>query len=271
MNPNYPNYGGQNVQMPGRGYGQPQGYGGYQQFTQQGEAAAPIDLMYEGSLSDPAVVAFTKRVYGYFTAGLLLATLAAVGGIYGTNHLVAAGQEKLLLPLLIGTGIANLISYLVIIFTRRSHSQFKVGLMGFYAGTLGLTLAPALAFYVGQGMGSVIAGALGITTVIFFGLTVYTLATGKDFRNLGGYLIGGVLLMLGLAVMSWLIPFGGIMTLVYCGLGIAVAVGYILWTTSRVTREFFYTQDAITPAAILLTSFVNLFWWILRIIADTKR
>ena len=249
-----------------QGYGQPQGY------AQPGYGgAAVMEMPYEGSLSDPAVIAFTKRVYLYFTGGLLLATMAAIGGVYGTNHLVASGQEKLLMPLLIGTGIANIISYLIILFTRRNHSPFKLGLMVFYAATLGATLAPALAMYVGAGMGSLIAGALGITTVVFFGLTVFTLVTGKDFRSIGGLLIGGVLLMLGLALLSWLVPMGGMMYLAYCGLGIAVSVGYILWMTSRVTREYYMVNDAITPAVVLLTSFVNLFWFILRILSESRR
>ncbi|MCC6573267.1 MAG: Bax inhibitor-1/YccA family protein [Planctomycetes bacterium] len=260
-----PTYGAQFNGRPGYGVQQ-----GYAQST-----AGPVDLygseqVYDGSLSDPAVIAFTKRVYAYFTGGLLLATMAAIGGVYGTNYLVASGQAKLLMPLAIGAGIANIITYLVILFTRRNHSPFKLGLMVFYAATLGVTLGPILSVYVAQGMASVIAAAFGITTVIFFGLTVFTLVTGKDFRSIGGYLIGGVLLMLGLVLMSIFVPFGSMMTLVFCGLGIAISVGYILWMTSQVTREYFYVQDAITPAVVLLTSFVNLFWYILRILGDRR-
>lgn len=268
MNPNFPRngYGGRPPHMGGA-YGQPQGYG----YMPGPDGAAEMygEQRYEGALSDPAVIAFAKRVYGYFTGALLTATLACLGGMELTHYLVANGQAGSLRAVSIGTLVVFFVSYLIVVFTRKAHSPLKTALLFVFAGSAGMMIAPTITAFVAAGYTMTVLFALGITTVTFFGLTVYTLTTGKDFRSLGGILTVGLLILLGMILMGIFLPFNGLHLAISLG-GIVLFTGFILYDTSRVTRDYFYAGDAVSAAIQLFYNFFMLFWYLLRLLADRR-
>lgn len=251
-----------------QGYAPPQGYTqGYEQ------AGQPIDLYntpYAGDLSDSAVVAFTKRVYAYFSAALATATVACLGGMFAVNHLLAAGQKSAVTTLSIVSLIGFFASYLVVVFMRRNHSPLKVALLFIFAACAGFMTTPLVGAFVNAGMGMTVVAAFAITAVTFFGLTVYTLTTGQDFRSLGGMLLVGVFVLLGAAIMAMFIPGGGAMhTLIAVG-GIILFIGFILFDTSMVTRNYFHSNDAVSAAIQLFYDFFALFRYILILLANRR-
>lgn len=268
------NYPPQGYQQPGQ-YNQGAYAPGYDQ-SQNGFAVdqygnvVQAEGAYEGDLSNPAVAAFAKRVYGYFAAALATATAASAGGVFAVEHLVATGNMAALNGMRIGALVAFFASFLFVVFTRKSHSPLKTGLLFVFAASCGFMIAPMITFMIAGGMGMSIVFAFGITTVIFGGITVYTLSTGKDFRSLGGYLFIGLLVVLALVIVNIFVPFPNMLSRIIMGAIVVLFVGYTLYDTSRVTRDYFYANDAVGAAMMLFYDFFILFKYILILLASSR-
>lgn len=239
----------------------PQPYGVLQ--SQYGDPSATHDL------SNPAVVAFTKKVYAYFASALATATAASLGGVALTNQFIAQADPLTgAMPsgfntMRIGSLVAFFVSFLAVIFMRNTKSPLRTGLLYVFSAACGFTIAPMLTFMIAGGMGMSIVFAFGITTVVFGGLTVYVLSTGKDFRSLGGILFVGLIVAFGLILMNVFIDFpSGMSRVIMAGI-LLLFVGYTLYDTSRVTRDYFHRDDAIGAAMMLFYDFFILFKYIL--------
>jgi FtsH-binding integral membrane protein len=257
----HPQYGHQQYGQPQ--YGHPhQGQAGVMYGdpnAQYGDHVLYQDQRYEGDLSDPAVLAFAKKVYAYFGSALLTAAAAAFGGTLYVEHLIATDNPGAVSGLWIGSLVVFFASYLIVVFTRRAQSPLKTGLLYVFAGAAGMTLAPMLAHFVGSGMGMAVVIAFGIASVTFFGASVYVLATNRDFRSLGGMLLIGLLVLIGLILMSFFVTFPSTLSHILMAGGFILFVGFTLYDTSNVTRNHFYRQDAVTAAILLLFNFIMLF------------
>lgn len=264
-NQGYQKYGPvENAYPQQQGYGQPPGVQGYAEGMYAPEGA------YEGDISTPAVAAFAKKVYAYFASALATATLASVGGVMAVEHFIATQNVSALGTMRIVSLVAFFGSFLFVVLTRKSHSPAKTGLLYVFAGACGVMIAPMLTFFMHAGMGMSIVFAFGITTVVWGGLTVYVLATGKDFRGIGGYLFAGLLLALGLILLNIFVPFpDAISRLVMAGI-LLLFVGYTLYDTSRVTRDYFHANDAVGAALMLFYDFFILFKYILYFLGSSR-
>lgn len=228
------------------------------------------ETYFEGDLSNPAVLAFAKKVYAFFASALAVATGASVAGVYTVDYLIANQDFATLSTLRIGALVAFFGSFLAVIFMRRSNSPLKTGLLYVFATACGVMIAPMLTFFLQSGMGMSIVYAFGIATTVWGGITVYVLATGKDFRGLGGYLFIGLLVALGLILLNIFIPFPNMLSrMLMCGI-LVLFVGYTLYDTSRVTRDYFYANDASGAAMMLFYNFFILFKYILLLLAGGR-
>ncbi len=268
----YPPQGGQPPQYPQQGayqqypaYGHVQGQAGYGD-----EHTLYVDEPYEGDLADPAVAAFAKRVYAYFGSALLTAAGASAGGVALTDHFIATQNVSAFNTMRIGSIVAFFGSFLFVIFTRKSHSPLKTALLYVFATACGVMIAPMLSFFMDAGMGMSIVFAFGITSTVFFGLTVYVLATGKDFTGLGKYLFAGLILAIGLLLLNIFVPFpDGLSRLIMAGI-LILFVGYTLYDTSQVTRTYFRANDAVGAALMLFYDFFILFKYILYFMGGSR-
>jgi FtsH-binding integral membrane protein len=252
-----------------QGYGQaPQGYA-QPQYAAGGDADF-VESQFSGAMGDAAVIAFTKRVYAYFTGALMTATAACVGGMYAVDGLMAAGQRTALTGLAVASTIGFFVSYLVVVLMRKNHSPMKVALLFVFASCAGFMTTPLVGAFLNAGMGMTVVAAFGITSVTFFGLTVYTLSSGRDFRSLGGMLTVGLLVLIGLILLNIFIPFSGpIHRLIVIG-GIVLFIGFILYDTSMVTRNYFHSNDAVSAAIQLFYDFFILFRYVLLLLGDRR-
>ncbi len=71
-------------------------------------------------------------------------------------------------------------------------------------GLLGLGLGPILNAYInGFSNGpQIVMMAFGLTGLVFMGLSAYAISSRKDFSFMRGFLVGGILLAFGLAIVS---------------------------------------------------------------------
>ena len=229
------------------------------------------DGYYEGDLSSPAVASFAEKVYAYFASALAMATAASVGGVYATQQFIANEDMASLGTMRIVSLVAFFGSFLFVVLTRKSNSPLKTGLLYVFSGACGVMIAPMLTYFIASGMGMSIVFAFGIATTIWGGITVYVLATGKDFRGLGGYLFVGILLVLGIILLNIFVPFPTpIARLVMIGI-LILFVGYTLYDTSRVTRDYYHRNDAVGAALMLFYDFFILFQYILYFLGGSRR
>ena len=104
-------------------------------------------------------------------------------------------------------------------------------------GFMGLLLAPLVGGVLGLANGgALVAQSLGITAVAFFGLSAYTVTTRRDFSFLRGFLVVGVIVILGSWVAREFIEFTTLMHQVLAGVCILFGAALILWQTSAVVR-----------------------------------
>ena len=115
---------------------------------------------------------------------------------------------------------------------------------------------------------AIIGQAALITLVVFGGLTATVFITKKDFSFLRGILSVGTFAMLGVALAS--IIFGFNIGTIYCAFGIALMSGYILYQTSAV-MSYFPPTHHIAAALMLYSSIATLFWYVLQILASSRR
>jgi FtsH-binding integral membrane protein len=113
----------------------------------------------------------------------------------------------------------------------------------------------------------VIQAAL-VTGVIFLGLTATVVVTKKDFSFLRGIAIVCTFAMLAVALGAVL--FGYQLGIVFLAIGVVVMCMHILWKTSAIMRDFPPTYY-VAAATMLFISVVNLFLYILRILAASRR
>ena len=135
--------------------------------------------------------------------------------------------------------IPTIIGFFGLLFAVHKTADSGWGLVWTFAltGFMGMSLAPLLGGVLGLANGgALVAQSLGITAVAFFGLSVYTVSTKRDFSFLHGFLVVGVIVILASMVASLFIGFTTLMHQVLAGIIILVGAALILWETSAVVR-----------------------------------
>ena len=135
-------------------------------------------------------------------------------------------------------GIITLFVFMGLLFAVHKTVNSGWGLVWTFAltGFLGFSLAPLLSAVLGMANGGMlVAQSLAITAVAFFGLSIYTVTTKRDFSFLTGFLIVGAVVILASWVVS-LFYWTTLMSQVLAGICILFGAALILWQTSAVVR-----------------------------------
>ena len=136
-------------------------------------------------------------------------------------------------------GWVTLIVFFGLLFMVHKTANSGWGLVWTFAltGFLGFSLGPLLSWTLGMANGgTLVAQSLGITAVAFFGLSIYTVTTKRDFSFLSGFLIVGAIVIVGSWIVSIFVPFTTLMHQVLAGICILFGAALILWETSAVVR-----------------------------------
>ncbi len=202
--------------------------------------------------SNPEVRAVRSRVFlGLF--GTLLA--AAAGSVIG--QFVPPTLTMFLM-------FAEIVMVFVASFVRRRRA---VGWTFVFAFSVisGITLTPILAYYT-QAIGVQMVQEAFIVTAAAFAVTAFVGSRKSlDFGWLGHLVFAALIVLLGLGVISFFVPFSSSLDFVYTYLGIAVFVGYLLFDVNRLTRYGVNPEQVPMVVLQLYLDFVNLFLFILRL------
>jgi modulator of FtsH protease len=152
---------------------------------------------------------------------------------------------------------------------RTANSAAGLGVVFGITGLLGFGLGPVLNAYLGLPNGAeIVMSALGLTGVVFLGLSAYALTTRKDFSFMGGFLVAGIwvafiagLVALGAALFGYPLP--GLALAVSAMFAVLMA-GFILYQTSLMVNGG--ETNYILATVGLYVSIYNLFTSLLHLI-----
>lgn len=146
---------------------------------------------------------------------------------------------------------------------KTANSGIGIGLVFLLTGFMGFTLGPILSLYLAlPNGGELVASALGTTALAFVGLSAYALVTRKDFSFLSGFIMVGVMVLLGVIVASLIFDLSAFATAISAGV-VLLASAIILWQTSAIIHggETNYVLATVT----LYVQIYNLFLSLLHI------
>ncbi|PNF39351.1 hypothetical protein B7P43_G01508 [Cryptotermes secundus] len=126
--------------------------------------------------------------------------------------------------------------------------------------------------YVQQYMG-IFWGALSVSVVFCFGLTIFAMQTKWDFTVMGGGLFVALIILIIFGIVAIFIP-GKIMNLIYASCGALLFSLYLIYDTQlMIGGEHKYSispEEYIFAALSLYLDIVNIFLYILRIIGASR-
>ena len=164
----------------------------------------------------------------YMLLSMTLLFSAAMAGV----AMAVDAPHMGLLPLLVAIGLLFAIN-------RFRNSVWGIVLVFAFTGFLGFCLGPVVSYYMASAGGSqIVMTAMGLTGLIFFSLSGYTLITKKDFSFMAGFLTTGLWVVIGCILLMFV---GGLFGWHVPGLHLAISAavvilmsGFILFDTSRI-------------------------------------
>jgi modulator of FtsH protease len=225
-------------------------------------------------------LAFLRKTYGLFFAGILAAAGGAMTALYaGTPTVLGKGLAvPPLVAFVMQHGIISMILYFAAFFglsaVRHRPGVNVAALLGF-TFVSGLFIAPALfvatlmAKLGGTLSANPVRDAFLLASAGFGGLTLYAFTSKKDFSFLGGMLWMGLLVLLGASLIGMFVG-SAVFHLAIASVGVLLFGAYVLYDTSRLL----HSDEPITPvdAAIsLYLDFLNLFLFLLQILSSGRR
>ena len=198
------------------------------------------------------------------TYALLAATLvvSAVASVYGM-HSAFAYQHPFILM------IGSFALLFAVQYTGAHRSPFAVPLVFLFAGGMGMMMGPAIEMYLRMpGGASIIAEALGTTAAMFVGLSAYAVTTRRDFSNIGGFLITGLVLAIVVSLLNIFLLHIPALQLAIAGVLVLVFSGLILFDTQRMIRGGI--QEPVLLVVGLYLDIINLFMALLEIFGGNR-
>ena len=163
-----------------------------------------------------------------------------------------------------GALVANIVAIALLWFVlpRTANSGAGIGVIFAITGLLGLGLGPVLSYYLSVNP-SIVMTAVGGTGVIFLGLSGYALTTRKNFSFMAGFLMVGLFVVLGAALLNIFLQMP-VMFLVINAAIILIMSGFILYETSSIIHGG--ETNYIMATASIFLSILNLFTALLHIL-----
>jgi len=154
------------------------------------------------------------------------------------------------------------IAMLWFVLPRTANSATGIPVIFAITGLLGFGLGPVLNYYLSVNP-SIVMTALGGTGAIFLGLSGYALTTRKDFSFLGGFVMIGMLVVFGAAILNIFLGIPALFLAVNAAV-VLIMSAFILWQTSSLIHDG--ETNYIMAAAGLFLSILNLFQALLHLL-----
>ena len=214
------------------------------------QTTTPISRTRESALATNKVL---RNTYALLSMTLLFSALMAAVSI-------AIGPPPM--TSLVCTFGAILI--LMFVLPRFEESGTGIALVFLATGMLGFGLGPLLSMYLALPNGpSVVATAMGGTGVIFLALSAYVLTTRRDFSFMGGFLMVGIIVVFGAAILNIFMAVPA-MSIAISAAMVLLMSGFILFDTSRIINggETNYIRATVS----LFINIFNLFTSLLHLL-----
>lgn len=210
---------------------------------QNGTSAMYQDAIQESALATNKVL---KNTYLLLSATLIFsAAMAAVAMAVNMPYLGP---------------IVTLVGYFGLLFLTHKLRNSAMGIVAVFAltGFMGLTLGPLLSAYIENvpNGGQLVLTSLGTTGLIFLALSAYVLTTRKDFSFMSGFLMVGLLGMLGVIVIGLFIDLSAFAMAISAGIVLLMSA-MILYQTSAIIHGG--ERNYILATVSLYVSLYNIF------------
>jgi|HigsolmetaAR203D_1030402.scaffolds.fasta_scaffold02994_1 modulator of FtsH protease len=194
---------------------------------------------------------------------LRMFTLTLLTAFVGTYVGMQFVPPAFMLPLV----VIELVMLVSAMFIRRRGRAIGYPFVFAFCFISGITLFPAINYYLALGGAAIINTAFILTTVIFAGLTVYAYYSKRDFSFLRGFLMVALLALIGFALVGLFVPGlnAGTVGLVVGFFGVLVFSGFILYDISQYRDGVPEEQIPLAVLGLYL-SFINLFLYLLQIL-----
>ncbi len=153
------------------------------------------------------------------------------------------------------------IGLLWFVLPRTANSATGIPVIFGITGLLGFGLGPIIGYYLSVNP-SIVMTALGGTGAIFLGLSGYALTTRKDFSFMGGFLMVGLLVVIGAAILNIFLAMPALFLAVNAAI-VMIMSGLILFQTSSLIRGG--ETNYIMATAGLFLSILNMFTALLHL------
>jgi len=192
-----------------------------------------------------------RNTYTLLSMTLLFSAVAATAGVLMN---VSSGMA------LVAT--IGAIGILWFVLPRTANSATGIPVIFAFTGLLGLGLGPMLSYYLSVNP-SIVMTALGGTGAIFLGLSAYALTTRKDFSFLAGFLMVGMFVVIGAALLNIFFAIPALFLAVNVAV-IMIMSGFILFQTSSLINGG--ETNYIMATAGLFLSILNMFTALLQLL-----
>ncbi|EST06330.1 Bax inhibitor 1-related [Kalmanozyma brasiliensis GHG001] len=212
--------------------------------------------------SSPEIRAmFLRKVYSVLFFQILGTTvIAGVMTTQGIASWVQANQWAFIVPM-----IGSLVTMGFLYFKRHSHPT-NIILLSLFTVLESISLGTVIT-YVDQ---KIVLQAMVITAFTFGGLTLFTLQSKWDFSSLGGWLFGGLMVLVGVGFVGVFLPYNQTFDLIMAGAGCVIFSLYIVYDTWLIQRRLSAEEWVLANLSLYL-DIVNLFINILRILNNQSR
>ncbi|XP_074082309.1 protein lifeguard 4 [Macrotis lagotis] len=217
------------------------------------------DFNYGTSVASASVhirMGFLRKVYSIVFLQVLLTTVtSAIFMYFDSIQVFIVKSPALILVSLLG----SLGLILALMLNRHKHPLNLYLLFGF---TLleSLTVAVAVTFYDVV----VVLHAFMLTTAVFFGLTLYTLQSKRDFSKFGA----GLFACLFILILSGFLRFfydNELVEIIFSAMGALLFCGFIIYDTHLLMHKL-SPEEYILAAINLYLDIINLFLHLLRLL-----
>lgn len=216
------------------------------------EGLRTMPTNYAATQTSARGLATNKLIRNTYT--LLSMTLLFSAAMAAVSVAVQAGPGVGLVCSLAALGI------LWLVLPRTANSAAGLGVVFLFTGLLGFGLGPTITYHLAMPGGTqVVMTALGGTGVIFLGLSGYALTTRRDFSFMGGFLIVGLLVILGAALLNIFLAIPALSLALSAGI-IMLFSGFILYDTGRMVNggETNYIMATVSLYISILNIFTSL-------------
>ena len=160
--------------------------------------------------------------------------------------------------------VADIVAIVMLWFLlpRTANSAAGIPVLFGITGLLGFGLGPLLNHYLAVNP-SIVMTALGGTGAIFLGLSGYALTTRKDFSFMGGFLMVGLIVVIGASLLNIFLAMPALFLAVNAAV-VLIMSGLILYQTSALINGG--ETNYIMATAGLFLSILNLFQALLHLL-----